>query len=736
MWQTYKQNQFPLIISILLLVLVSLLHLNPPPALNAFLQRLNAITYDLRMRASSQRKPNNFPPLFIIDVDEKSLEKEGRWPWRRQKLATLINKLHEAGSAVITLDITLTEPEPNPVDAVSQVLSSSQSEVSTALNQIRDQLDGDRHLARVMQNKGVILGYLFHPYNAFSKGEIKPALISNDIPLDKLSSLAMQGYSANLPILTQAASQNGFFTVQPDDDGVVRKAALILEHNQQLYTSLAVETAKLYLGADTEALELRSEQIGNIQTITHAIIGGQSIRTDASGQILIPYLGGANTFAYISATDVLHNKTIPDLTDAIVIIGTSAQALSDLRTTPFQPSYPGVEIQATLIHALLNPALIPYSPEWKDGATITLLVALSLVMMLLFPMLRPLSLLVTGFGLLAAITAFNLWLWNVSRLNFDLLLPALLILFSSAAFIFHRLIREHAERQRIHTMFGQYVPAGHIEHLLDVHKSINMDGERREMTVLFSDIRNFTAISEHLSTHQLKDFLNHYLTAITAIIFKHQGTIDKYIGDLVMAFWGAPLYDPKHAEHAVTTALNMRDKTQSMQSEFKALGIKQAVKAGIGIHTGDMNVGDMGSTYRRAYTVLGDAVNLGARLESLTKQYGILILVSEDTVKQCSAIVFRQVDFVRVKGRQKAVRIYEPVGLLSKLTSAKQQQLTAHQQALDAYLSGSWGKAFNAFSTLFEQHKDPLYQVYLQRIKQGHLKAPANWDGIFTHTSK
>ncbi|HIO92270.1 MAG TPA: adenylate/guanylate cyclase domain-containing protein [Leucothrix mucor] len=736
MWKIYKQNLIPLIASLLLLVLTSLLYLQKIPSAQAFMQRLNSIAYDLRMRTNVNGAINDFSPIYIIDIDEPSLEKEGQWPWSRQKLALLIEKLHVAGSAVITLDITLAEPETNPVDLIQQALSADKTELSNSLNSIRTQLDGDMQLARTMKDKGVILGYLFHPETGFIKGDIKQSLIKNSTPLKHLSSLTMQGYTANIPLLAQAAMQNGFFTVQPDGDGVVRKAALVLEHDDKLYTSLAVEAAKLYLGAEKEQLLLQSEKIANVNTITHAIIAGQRIRTDANGQILIPYIGGAKTFTYISASKVLQDESIPDLTDSIVIVGTSAQALADLRTTPLQASYPGVEIQATLIHALLNPHLIPYSPEWKDGGSIALLVTLSLLIMLLFPMLRPLSLMIVGFALLAAVTGFNLWLWNVPRINFDLILPALLIMLSGSAFVLHRLVQEHSQRQRIHGMFGQYVPVGHIDRLLESGESINMDGERREMSVLFSDIRSFTALSEGLSTQQLKQFLNIYLTPITAIIFNQQGTIDKYIGDLVMAFWGAPLDDPQHAEHAVKAALEMRDKARDMQDEFKALGIQQTVTAGTGIHTGEMNVGDMGSSYRRAYTVLGDAVNLGSRLESLTKQYGIAILTSEETMRQCPNICFRQIDHVRVKGRQEAVKIYEPLCLQSTLTPTQEQQIAAHNKALAAYLSGDWQAAQRQILIILENAKEPLYQVYLQRMRSLNLQAPADWDGVFTHTSK
>ncbi len=732
----YQASLIPLLISLGILLLTGLLYLQPTSLTTPLLQRLNALAYDLRMRATVTGTVSDFPPIYIIDIDEPSLLQEGQWPWKRHQLATLINKLYAAGTAVITLDITLAEPEDNPVDQVRRALPADQPELAATLATLHALLDGDQQLALAMQDKSVILGYLFHPQLNFSKGQIKPALVNNSIPLAQLSSLAMQGYTANLAGLAASAAQNGFFTIRPDDDGVVRKSALLLEYDGKLYTSLALETARLYLGAEQEAVQVATAQVADVQAITEVVFAGQRARTDARGQILIPYLGQQGVFPYISAADVLNEAAIPDLTDAIVVVGTSAQALADLRTTPLQASFPGVEIQASLIHALMNPDTIPFTPEWSDGATLLLLGGLALLMWLVFPGLRPVWLVIVGTGLMLVVTGFNVWLWVVPRINLDLVIPLLLIMATSTTFVLHRMFSEYDQRRRIHDMFGQYVPTGHIEQLLTGADAVSMAGERRQMTVLFSDIRNFTALSEHLSTEQLKQFLNHYLTPVTTIIFEHQGTIDKYIGDLVMAFWGAPLTDPQHAEHAVRAALAMQAKTRAMQPEFRALGLKQAITAGIGIHSGMMNVGDMGSSYRRAYTVLGDAVNLGSRLEGLTKFYHLTILVSADTLRECPGIYGRPIDHVRVKGRTEPLYIHEPLCLLTEKTPELEAQTEQHKQALQAYFQGDWATAWQAFSRLAQQTADPLYAVYLARIDAREQIAPANWDGIFSHESK
>jgi adenylate cyclase len=311
----------------------------------------------------------------------------------------------------------------------------------------------------------------------------------------------------------------------------------------------------------------------------------------------------------------------------------------------------------------------------------------------------------------------------------------LLIMATSSIYVIYGLLRENKGRKRIHGMFGQYVPVEHINKLIDNPMQISTDGEKREMTVLFSDIRDFTSLSEPLTTRELKTFLNHYLTPITKIIFDYDGTIDKYVGDMVMAFWGAPIDDPEHAQQAVKSALDMQKKIVELQDEFTHIGI-ESVAAGIGIHTGEMNVGDMGSDYRRAYTVLGDAVNLGSRLESLTKFYGVKILVSEDTKKQCHDIVFRYVDNVRVKGKQDEIKIYEPITLKETITTSITRRLDIHRQSFENYLQGDWQQAAELFNQQFNESQEILYQLYLDRIESFSGKPPPGWDTVYKHQSK
>jgi len=343
---------------------------------------------------------------------------------------------------------------------------------------------------------------------------------------------------------------------------------------------------------------------------------------------------------------------------------------------------------------------------------------------------------VSGTAMLLAV-AGNFYLWN--KLNLDLPLAAiiLLVVVLTMLNLGYGFLRENASRKLLKGMFDQYVPPAHIDRMMSDPSAYQFEGEQKELTVLFSDIRSFTNISETLSAAELKGFLNSYFTPITQIIFDNEGTIDKYVGDMVMAFWGAPIDDERHAYHAVLTALKMQQMTQRLRDEFSKKGWP-AVEIGVGLNSGPMNVGDMGSSYRRAYTVLGDSVNLGSRLESITKFYGAKILLGEHTQALAPEFIYRYVDRIQVKGKNEPVRVYEPLCLQKDMTSALSAELTQYEAAHQLYMEQQWDAAAAAFSELIQSYPEQkLYQVYKDRVadlRQENL--PHDWDGVFRHTQK
>lgn len=735
LFQQHRQSLAPMISAMVLTLLASLLYLSDNPTSINIIQRLEAIPYDIRLKISTPIKVNETPPIVIIDIDEASLKKDGRWPWSRKKMAHLVKKLTDNDTALITMDVVQSEKEENPTVQLKQALLEIKETLPDWFDTVQDKLDADAFFANMIKDKELVLGYPFHNKLVTQTGKLPTTSIEIDTQnIETLTTINMLGYTANLREFTNNAAGSGFFSIAPDPDGTVRRAPIIAKYNDQIYPSLALETARLYLLEDS--IKLHTASVGSVNTVTNLTLGKINIPTDAQGQILIPYLGKQKHFSYISASDILHkDKRFPELENAIALIGTSAIGLADLRPTPVQVSFPGVEIQANILHGILHPESIAYSPDWTEGATITSLVFLGVLMMILYPILQPLSLVISGTSLLLITFGFNLWLWSSQHINLPIIMPLLLIMAVSSIYVVHDLLKENKDRRNIHDMFGQYVPLGHINKLIENPDEISTDGEKREMSVLFSDLRNFTSLSEPLSTQELKTFLNHYLTPITKIIFDNQGTIDKYVGDMVMAFWGAPLHHPQHASQSVIAALEMQQKITEMQDEFSQLGIDN-VAAGIGIHTGEMNVGDMGSDYRRAYTVLGDAVNLGSRLESLTKYYGVKILVSEETKNQCPEISFRYIDYVRVKGKQDAIKIYEPLAKNEEFTEKQKTQLENHEKAFVAYLSGDWKLANDLFKEFYKMTNRTIYHLYLERIKEKSGNVPEKWDGIFTHTTK
>lgn len=728
-WRRWREFYLSLM-GVLILMSACLMYLGHLTFMPIVFQRMEALAYDLRMRLTAQGLVHKSPPILIVDIDERSLQLEGQWPWSRYKLATLIERLQTAGAAVIALDMTFPEPERHPVDEIKQRLGDKLPIGQNLLNYYQ-QLDADQHLATTIRNKNVILGYLFHQTDTFQKGELESVTIDWQADTKAWpSSLIMQGYTANLDKLARAAAQTGFLNIFPEDDGVIRSAPLVLEWKQQLYPSLALQTVRQYL-TEEQPIRLKTAQVGPVTVITQLEFAGKTLRTDPTGQISIPFWGKAGQFKSFSATELLQQPLPNSFTDAIVLIGTSAKGLADLRSTPFQPGFPGVEIQATVIYALLHPELIPVTPEWLDALVILELLFLGIAMLGLYPYLQPYGMLVFGAALTVSVMSFNAWLWTYQHLNTPLLPPLLLVLALSAFFGLERLINEYRQRQRIQNMFGQYVPAEHIDQLLANTKlKASMESERREMTVLFSDIRQFTPLAEQLSTTQVQQFLNAYLTPLTSIIFQYQGTVDKYVGDMMMAFWNAPLPDAAHAEHAVLAALAMQDALVEMQPQFAELGLQQEVRAGIGIHSGEMTVGDMGSAYRRAYTVLGDAVNLASRLQELTKYYQVTTLVSLETVRLCPQLAFRVLDHVRVRGRHEAVKIYQPLGFSHELDAVEHLRLVQHNAALQAYFAGDWWTAKNSLEAITDPPLSHYYALILQRMRETAYQAPSTWEGI------
>lgn len=735
-------KRFPIWMGLVILgffLVLDLVALNKPNSVaDHLLQRVDTLIYDWRFRAFLPKRADNVP-IVIVDVDELSLKKEGRWPWPRAKLAHLVEALQAQQVRLIGFDVVFSEQEINPV---SQVLASGQLSAATAteLQPLVAQLDGDSQFAKVI-SKNTVLGYFLHNTGGIHAGVLPPPMLRvEEKDNKKLSVNFMPDYTGNLAVFSESVLGAGFVSTLPDVDGVMRRSPLVLRYENNLYSALSLELAKIYLNAPF--VKLQTIKSGNQLRLESLVIGNTVIHTDESGVALIPYKGKGRSYPYISATDVLNNpNSIPALKGAIVLIGTSALGLTDLRTSPLETGYPGVEVHANLLDAIIQSTetttSMYYRPDWEPGLTFVILLLSGLAFVWILPTLEPAFMLAVSGGWFAVLILTNLAAWKSAHYDLPL---AILILSTFCIAILNigsGFLRTNTQKRELKTLFGQYVPPAHVERMLENHHLAGLEGESRHMTVLFSDIRGFTTISEGLKATKLKELLNEFFTPITGIIFEHEGTIDKYVGDMVMAFWNAPLLDANHAEHAIDAALSMLQKVEELKVVFAAKGLPE-INIGVGVNTGFMNVGDMGSIYRRTYTVLGDAVNLGSRLESITKFYGVKLLVGEGTYDLAPQFLYRLVDKIIVKGKREPVCVYEPVCRLEDASESRVQRVQQYNTALEHYYSREWDAAEKIMRAL---HKgDPnrkLYNMYLERIDELRYELlPDDWMGVFEHRSK
>jgi len=697
-----------------------------------WLERIEGISYDFKLVNFSAPAPKPTTNIQIIDIDEQSLKSIGRWPWPRKKLAQLLEQLTKSGAVVIAFDMLFSEAQQNPVDRVEQALQHN--EMNLDLSQLRRQLDDDAQFAQSIAENDVILGTLFQQNSDLHQGTIQaPAIYQPNKNFSHLLN-KYQGYNASINKLNHAAQGQGFINAVIDDDGFIRRTALLSDYQGILYPSLALETFRVY--SFVEDIKPLWHHQQNISLLSGLSIGNAFIATDNKAQLLIPFRDNSTPFQYTSASKVIFEEITDNrFNGAVVFVGSSAVGMSDLRTTPISLTLPGVEIHATVFAALMQPGQQPVQPEWWLGANIMLLIMLAMIFSLMITKLAPLAMTLLAIFIIIAIWASNIALWYFYSIHLPIIAIITLPFLISAIAISKGFYRENMQRKQVKAIFDQYVPPAHIEQLLNEPEAITMDGERKELTVLFADIRNFTVLSENLPANALKALLNDYFSPITEIIFNHQGTIDKYVGDMVMAFWGAPLNDKNHAEHALDAAFAMLKKTEKLSQQFQAQGLP-AISIGVGLNTGEMNVGDMGSHFRRAYTVLGDAVNLGSRLESLTKFYGVELLISEATKMQCSNYHFHVIDKVKVKGKQQAITIYSP--LAKNCNNAQTQQAHDFQSLFDNYQQKEFVQALKLLNNMREKYGDSiLLQQYQQRLDYLIATPPKrNWDGVFTHQHK
>ena len=738
-----KQHSISFAISLAIIALM-LLHTSQVLPL-AFINKLENYSYDIRLNLLMPRTLD--PRIVIVDIDEKSLAEQGRWPWSRNKMAALVGNLFDTYKInTLGFDVVFAEKDESSgfknLQLMQQQYLKDDANFASALNSIKPKLDYDQIFADSLKNRKVVLGYYFQTSGDTNHiGQLPPELFSADsFDNQSIHAVGATGYGANLAILQQSAHTAGHFNPDPDDDGISRKISMLIEYKNHYYESLSLAMARAYL--ENAVIEAKFAKLGandNYAGLEAFKLAGRRVPVDDAVATLIPFRGAQGSFQYISASDVL-NKKLPlnSLNNKIVLVGTTAPGLMDLRSAPVQSNYPGVEMHANMISGILDNT-IKQRPAFTNGIEYLLLILAGLLLTFTLPKLNPLKATLLSLGVLAAVLGINFASWQFANLVLpmaaSLLMISLIYLVNMSVGYF---VESRGKRQ-LTGLFGQYVPPELVKEMAQNPEAINLKGESREMTVLFSDIRGFTNISEGLDPQQLTQMMNEFLTPMTKIIHEHRGTIDKYMGDAIMAFWGAPLKDNQHALHALNAALAMNAAIATINVKFAQFGWP-AIKMGFGLNTGNMVVGNMGSSFRMAYTVMGDSVNLGSRLEALTKNYGADIIVSEFVKAQVPEILYRELDIVRVKGKDKPVTIYAPLGKPQQVTAAALAELASYETALQHYRNQQWDTALKQFKALALENitdNTTLYALYIARIKQFKQTPPAaNWDGVFNYETK
>ncbi|HTS23910.1 MAG TPA: adenylate/guanylate cyclase domain-containing protein [Casimicrobiaceae bacterium] len=696
------------------------------------LPRLEGFAYDMRLKLTLPQTTD--PQVVVIDIDEGSLQRLGRWPWSRDKVASLTRQLFELYSVrAVGFDILFAERDLSSgigvLDGLREGELRSDAAFKAALTRLRPELDYDARFAAAMRGHPVVLALAF-PLEAETRGALPPPVFTQaDLGGRTIPIVPEHGYVASLPELAEAAAASGHVDPAFDADNQVRRVPMVKRYGDGYFPALSLAMVKTVVEAKKVVPHFDSG--GSLDALD---VGGLSVPVDEYGTALIPFRGKSKTFRFISAADVLDGTAPRDFAGAIALVGTSAKGLKDLRPTPLDPDFAGVEIHANLIAGMLD-GDIKSVPARADAIEAIVMFVAGLLALFALPYRRPL---LNALGLVVIaglVTALNMALWT--RASY--VVPLATTLFMLAAlFAWNMLagfLREGAAIRRLSTMFGEYVPPERVAQMRDSGERFSMEGESRELTVMFCDVRDFTAHSEHLSPRQLSAMLNAYLTTMTAIIHERRGTIDKYVGDSIMAFWGAPEPNPEHARGAVEAALAMQARMPALAKEFARRGWP-SFKIGIGINTGAMNIGDMGSKFRKAYTVLGDSVNLASRLEGLTKEYGTGIIVGENTARGVPDFAWREIDRVRVVGRATAVTIYEPLG---RATDPEvDAELALHRQALASYRGRNFEAAEAGFAALAAAH--PATGIYtLFRARCAAFRSsppPAAWEGSTVFATK
>jgi adenylate cyclase len=788
----YFARLTPIRIAAALTVLVAATDLVEP----LFLKIVELKALDLKFLTRGTVKPDS--QVAIVTIDEKSVKEIGRWPWPRSVQAQLIDKLREAGAKAVALDIVYSEsdqnselvkmqelvktyrsmgldhepefstlPAPYAEQASAQVkaLIGAKAEFYRKLKEDEARANNDQYLADAIERfkERTILGYFFFGGAEASK-DVTQASESSDVALIEPSRVGlisttgtesdwatppMSAVVANIPLISKATEHRGHFYMMPDsEDGTIRWNNLVLLYKGGYYPSLGLKAASVALDKPI-MLKIENGAVNEVR------LGDIQIPTDEHGRLLINFAGRLTglhgepdvTFKQYSFVDVIKGRVpASELAGKIFVVGPTAVGIYDLRNTPFDALYPGVGVHANVVNNILTGNFLQ-KPTWMKVFDIFIIMLFGLLLGIGLGRLKGVAGALLAFGLAMGYYIFTQYAFVNWGVWLSTVYPMLEIVVVFAAIVTYKYMTEERQAKQIRGAFSNYVTPSVVDQVLKDPSRLKLGGETRELSVMFSDVRGFTTISERLTAEQLVDLLNAYLSVMTDLVFKSDGTLDKYIGDALMAIWGAPVEQPDHAKRACFTAIEMMEVlVTQLKPSWAEKGLKHIpagqipeVDIGIGINSGIMSVGNMGSNQRFDYTVMGDNVNLASRLEGTNKAYGTHIIISEFTYGLCkNDVVVRELDLIRVKGKHEPVRIYELVGKAGTVDAKVMQKITTFETGLAHYRKREWDLAEAAFKAVLAQFPDDeTSEIFLERVAEHREEGmPDDWDGVYVMKTK
>ncbi|MBF0227281.1 MAG: CHASE2 domain-containing protein [Desulfobacterales bacterium] len=736
-------------ISIVIIFFSTILYVTGIP----FFDLMELKTIDLRFISRGNKSPGHEVVLAV--VDEKSIDKEGKWVWPRTKIADLINKLSDAESKVVGFDIGFVDPDDK---GVLKLIGGIQNKVNffgvqnksfdKYLNELKVLSDHDEILADAIKKSKskIVLGYFFQTESTSQSHVTEEEIKVNHESIKgskfnivryesksalKLSFLETKMPEANIPKISSASPYCGFFNMFPDSDGVVRRSPAILSFKEDLYAPLALKCLSAYLDSPLSVYiaDYGIREIG---------LDKVKIPTDEYGRITINYRGEDRIFPHISVTDILNGEIAKDvLKDKIVLVGVTAVAVYDLRVTPFSTVAPGLEVHANIIDSILKEDFL-YQPSWAAIFDVLAFSLESLFIGAALPFLGIISGLITCFLLFICHIYLCNYLFSHSGIILNLVYPLVTIIVTYGAGTVYQYFLESSQKKFIKDAFSTYLAPNVVKQLIDSPEKLVLGGEQRQITAFFSDVQGFTSISEKLSPSDLVELLNEFLTEMTDIILKYEGTVDKFEGDAIIAFFGAPNDMPDHGQVACMACIDMQKRLSELRESWRQRN-KPELKMRIGLCSGSAVVGNMGSKSRMDYTMMGDTVNTAARLEGVNKVYGTYVLVSNSTFKYTDErVVSRELDSIIVVGKIEPVPVYEIVGFRKEISPKMLKVLDSYSEGLSAYRRKEWDNAINLFNAALSlQPDDPPSKIMIDRCKEYKLKPPPdNWNGAFTMKSK